>query len=78
VDAIITDPPYCSGAVLEAREDSAAEAMRETGKPCYVYYLGDFDPSGWQMARNLEEKAIEQHINHGHLEALRREVRCRA
>jgi hypothetical protein len=52
---------------------TTAEAMRETGKPCYVYYVSDFDPSGWQMARNLEEKAIEQHIDHGHLEALRRE-----
>ena len=33
--------------------------MRETGKPCHVYYVGDFDPSGWQMARNLEEKLVE-------------------
>jgi hypothetical protein len=33
---------------------NAAEAMGETGKPCYVYYTGDFDPSGWQIARTLE------------------------
>jgi hypothetical protein len=33
--------------------------MRETGKPCYVYYVGDFDPSGWQMARSLEQKLTE-------------------
>jgi hypothetical protein len=38
---------------------NAAEAMRETGKPCYVYYVGDFDPSGWQMARSLEQKLTE-------------------
>ena len=38
---------------------NAAEAMRETGKPCYVYYVGDFDPSGWQMARSLEQKLAE-------------------
>jgi hypothetical protein len=25
------------------------------GKPCYMYYIGDFDPSGWQMARTLED-----------------------
>jgi hypothetical protein len=38
---------------------NAAEAMRETGKPCYVYYAGDLDPSGWQMARSLEQKLAE-------------------
>jgi hypothetical protein len=38
---------------------NAAEAMRETGKPCYVYYVGDFDPSAWQMARSLEQKLAE-------------------
>jgi hypothetical protein len=38
---------------------NAAEVMRETGKPCYVYYVGDFDPSGWQMARSLEQKLAE-------------------
>jgi hypothetical protein len=38
---------------------NAAEAMKETGKPCYVYYVGDFDPSGWQMARSLEQKLTE-------------------
>ncbi len=26
----------------------AAEDIRATGKPAYVYYVGDFDPSGWQ------------------------------
>jgi len=35
---------------------SSAEAIKRTGKPAVVYYLGDFDPSGWNMARNLEEK----------------------
>jgi hypothetical protein len=38
---------------------SAAEVMRATEKPCRVYYVGDFDPTGWQMARNLEEKLVE-------------------
>lgn len=34
----------------------AAENIRECGKPAFVYYLGDFDPSGWHMATNLESK----------------------
>jgi hypothetical protein len=34
----------------------AAHAIKAIGKDGYVYYLGDFDPSGWNMARNLEEK----------------------
>jgi hypothetical protein len=38
---------------------NAADAMRETGKACYVYYVGDFDPSGWQIARSLERKLAE-------------------
>ena len=38
---------------------NAAEAMIETGRPCHVYYVGDFDPSGWQMARSLEQKLTE-------------------
>jgi hypothetical protein len=33
---------------------NAAEAMIETGRPCFVYYVGDFEPSGWQIARTLE------------------------
>jgi hypothetical protein len=39
----------------ETFAQSAAETMVETGKPCYVYYVGDFDPSGWQIARTLED-----------------------
>jgi hypothetical protein len=27
--------------------------------PAGGYYVGDFDPSGWQMARNLQEKLVE-------------------
>lgn len=37
----------------------AAENIREQGKPASIYYLGDFDPSGWQMAENLEQKLKE-------------------
>ena len=34
----------------------AAQNMEAIGKPAYVYYLGDFDPSGWQMAEDLNQK----------------------
>ncbi len=34
----------------------AAQVIKEKGKTAYIYYLGDFDPSGWQMSRNLEDK----------------------
>ena len=34
----------------------AAQNMEAIGTPAYVYYLGDFDPSGWQMAEDLNQK----------------------
>lgn len=37
----------------------AAENMRAmiaAGKECHVYYLGDFDPSGWHAAQDLESR----------------------
>jgi hypothetical protein len=34
----------------------AAEYMRDTGKTCHVYYVGDFDPSGWDASRALQTK----------------------
>ena len=37
----------------------AAANIREIGKPAFVYYLGDFDPSGWDMSRGLETKLRE-------------------
>lgn len=44
------------GYSFESFTYSSAEAIKRTGKPAVVYYLGDFDPSGWNMARNLEGK----------------------
>lgn len=35
---------------------SAAETLRAAGKPCYIYYFGDLDPSGWDISENLEAK----------------------
>jgi hypothetical protein len=34
---------------------SAAEAIAEQGKPAFIYYLGDWDPSGRDITRAVEE-----------------------
>jgi len=34
---------------------SAAEAIQAKGKPAYLYYLGDHDPSGCDITRAVEE-----------------------
>ena len=34
---------------------SAAEAMEYEDRPCHVYHLGDWDPSGQDAARHIEE-----------------------
>jgi len=33
---------------------SAAEYINEVAKPTYIYYLGDYDPSGLDIARKVE------------------------
>jgi hypothetical protein len=38
---------------------SAAETMVETGKPVTIYYFGDYDPSGADISRNVEERLQE-------------------
>lgn len=36
---------------------AAAEHMAHSGKEaCYAYYVGDFDPSGWDASRDLEQR----------------------
>jgi hypothetical protein len=35
---------------------SAAQEIRDHGKPAYVYQLGDWDPSGQDAARHIEAK----------------------
>jgi len=53
-------PLFCArGYSSETYAYNAAQEMRATGKPGFVYYLGDFDPSGWDMAENLEGKLRE-------------------
>lgn len=50
-------PLLCaSGYSSETFAYEAAQEMRESGKPGFIYYFGDFDPSGWQMAESLQKK----------------------
>jgi hypothetical protein len=35
---------------------NAAEVIQEIGKPAFIYYVGDFDPSGWHMSEDLEKR----------------------
>jgi hypothetical protein len=37
----------------------AAEEITEIGKPAYIYHLGDYDPSGQDAARKIEEELRE-------------------
>ncbi len=37
----------------------AAETIAECGKPTHLYYLGDFDPSGIDIPRNVEKRLRE-------------------
>lgn len=32
---------------------TAAEALRQCGKPAHIYYFGDLDPSGWDISRKI-------------------------
>ncbi|WP_236550453.1 hypothetical protein [Cyanobium sp. Copco_Reservoir_LC18] len=40
---------------------SAAETMVATGKPVVIYYFGDYDPSGADISRNIEDR-LEQFL----------------
>jgi hypothetical protein len=37
----------------------AAELIEEEGKPAHLYYFGDYDPSGLDIPRNVEERLRE-------------------
>jgi len=37
----------------------AAQAIGSKGKPAYIYYFGDYDPSGMDISRVLEERLRE-------------------
>jgi hypothetical protein len=38
---------------------AAAEAIEAEDRPCYLYYLGDWDPSGLDISRVVEEQIRE-------------------
>src|SRR5690349_6719600 len=38
---------------------NAAETIERVGKPTYIYYFGDYDPSGVEIDRNLERRLRE-------------------
>jgi hypothetical protein len=38
---------------------NAAETIDRVGKPTYIYYFGDYDPSGVEIDRNLERRLRE-------------------
>lgn len=37
----------------------AAESIQHQGKPCFLYYLGDHDPSGLDIPRTVEQRIRE-------------------
>jgi hypothetical protein len=39
--------------------DAGAEAMEYEDRPCHIYHLGDWDPSGQDAARHIEETLRE-------------------
>jgi len=63
--------PYAAlrGFSSDGFQFDAAEEWRDLGKPVVVIYAGDFDPSGWTIATDLEahlryfyERVTVQHI----------------
>jgi len=38
---------------------NAAETIERVGKPTFIYYFGDYDPSGVEIDRNLERRLRE-------------------
>lgn len=38
---------------------NAAETITAYGKPTYLYYFGDYDPSGVDISRNVHERIIQ-------------------
>ena len=41
----------------------SASDMKATGKDCFVYYVGDLDPSGWSASNDLQSK-LEDFTDH--------------
>lgn len=46
----------CRGYTSQSEVWTAAMRLRATGKPCVVLHLGDHDPSGVDMTRDIEDR----------------------
>lgn len=46
----------CRGFPSETYVYESAEAIRQDGRPAFLYYVGDYDPSGVRIDANLEDK----------------------
>jgi len=57
---------FCS----ETHLFNAAQEIQEIGKPTYIYYFGDLDPSGWLISQHAEEKLREFGVRALHFERL--------
>ena len=49
----------CKGYSSLSYLHAAAEDMEAQGKPAYLYYFGDYDPSGMDITRNVEARLRE-------------------
>ena len=49
----------------------SAQTIKRQNKPTHIYYFGDYDPSGCDISRNVEER-IREFVGEHHLAALRR------
>lgn len=38
---------------------SAADIIKQVGKPTYIYYFGDYDPAGQEIPKNVERRLFE-------------------
>ena len=57
---------FCS----ETHLFNAAQEIQEIGKPTYIYYFGDLDPSGWLISQHAEQKLREFGVRNLHFERL--------
>lgn len=53
------DLMVCRGYPSLSYLHDAAQYANGIGKPLVIYYLGDFDPSGWDIPRMIEERLLE-------------------
>ena len=54
----------------ESLEREIFDAMIEDGRPVVAFYIGDFDPEGWDIERNFRAQAVRQGITFHHWQRL--------